>query len=254
MTILHYVERGDANNPTVVFLGSIASTTEMWAPQLDALEGTHHLLALDHRGHGNSPVADVAPGETSVADLAQDVLDTLDEAGVDSFKVVGLSMGGAIAQYLAATSDRVEKVALCCTATKFGGPEKWQGRAKLTRAEGMEPMADGVLDLWFTDDFKENNPAEVAKYLEMIKSTSGEGYAQGADALAYWDFADRLGEITVLVLTIAGDQDKSTPPSALEEIASGVSGEVTSVVVSPGAHVPTVESPEQFTKALVDFL
>lgn len=252
--ILSFKDYGDSANPTVVFLGSIASTTEMWAPQIEALKDKFHVVAIDHRGHGESGVANVQPGETSVADLAGDVLETLDEAGVDRFAVVGLSMGGAIAQYLAATSDRVEKAVFACTATKFGGPEKWQDRAKLTRADGMTQMADGVVGLWFTDEFKENQPDEVVTYRSMIMSTTGEGYAQGADALAYWDFESRLPEITVPVLTIAGDQDASTPPAELEKIAQGVGGESSSVVISPGAHVPTVESPEQFTEALVNFL
>ena len=64
---------------------------------------------------------------------------------------------------------------------------------------------------------------------------------------------DRLGEITVPVLVLAGVDDQSTPPSALKAIAEGVSGEATYVEVSPGAHVPTIEVPEQVTKALVDF-
>ena len=102
-------------------------------------------------------------------------------------------------------------------------------------------------------EFQESHPATTAAYRRMVTSTRGVGYASCSDALAHWDFRDRLGEITVPVLVLAGVDDQSTPPSALKAIAEGVSGETTYVEVSPGAHVPTIEVPEQVTKALVDF-
>lgn len=249
--ILHHVEYG--SGPAIVLLGSIASTTDMWLPQLDALSATHRVIALDHRGHGHSPDPDNAPGTTTVADLATDVLDTLDHLGVEDFGVVGLSMGGAVAQYLAATSPRVNRAALLCTAAYFGGPEKWNPRSELTRAEGMAPMLEGVVGLWVTGAFRDAQPATTDWYRSMILSTRGTGYAAGADALAGWDFRERLSEITVPVLTLAGEEDESTPPATLQAIAEAVSGPVTSVTVSPGAHVPTYESAEQVNAALQKF-
>ncbi|WP_295625418.1 3-oxoadipate enol-lactonase [uncultured Corynebacterium sp.] len=252
--ILHHVEYGaDHDGDPVVFLGSIASTTDMWLPQLDALSATRRVIALDHRGHGESPDPDVAPGETTIDSLADDVLSTLDSLGVDSFEVVGLSLGGALAQYLTATSDRVRKAAFLCTAAYFGGTDKWHPRSELTRAEGLAPMVDGVVGLWFTPEFRENNPATTEFYRRMILSTRGVGYASCADALAGWDFADRLSEITVPTLVLAGAEDESTPPATLKSIADGVAGDVTYVEVSPGAHVPTIEVPDEVNAALVDF-
>ena len=252
--ILNHVAYGpESDAEPIVFLGSIASTTDMWLPQLDALSKTRRVIALDHRGHGGSPDPDVTPGETTFDHLAQDVLSTLDELGVENFQVVGLSLGGAMAQYLTATSPRVTRAAFLCTAAYFGGTEKWHPRSELTRAQGLEPMADGVIDFWLTKEFQESHPATTAAYRRMVTSTRGVGYASCSDALAYWDFRDRLGEITVPVLVLAGVDDQSTPPSALKAIAEGVSGEATYVEVSPGAHVPTIEVPEQVTKALVDF-
>ncbi len=252
--ILHSVSYGPSDDAEpIVFLGSIASTTDMWLPQLDALSKTRRVIALDHRGHGLSPDPTEAPGETTFDHLADDVLGTLDELGVDTFQVVGLSLGGAIAQYLALTSPRVTRAGFLCTAAYFGGPEKWNPRAELTRAQGLEPMADGVIDFWLTKDFQDAHPATTAAYRNMVVSTRGSGYASCSDALAHWDIRDRLSEITVPVLALAADSDQSTPPDTVKVIAEGVSGEVTYVEVSPGAHVPTIESPEQVTKALVDF-
>ena len=252
--ILHHVEFGaEHGGDPVVFLGSIASTTDMWLPQLDALSATRRVIALDHRGHGLSPDPDVAPGETTFDSLADDVLSTLDSLGVGSFDVVGLSLGGAVAQYLAATSGRVGCAAFLCTAAYFGGTEKWLPRAELTRAEGMAPMVDGVIGLWFTEEFRAAAPATTEFHRRMILSTRGAGYASCSDALAHWDFRDRLPEITCPVLVLAGAEDESTPPAALQAIGDGVGSEATYVEVSPGAHVPTIEAPDQVNSALVDF-
>ncbi|SER87012.1 3-oxoadipate enol-lactonase [Corynebacterium cystitidis] len=254
MITLDHVELGNKNSSrTLVFLGSIASTTAMWAPQFKALADDYRIIAVNHRGHGDSPVADVTPGVTTMADLADDVLHTLNQLDVEEFAVIGLSLGGAIAQYLAAHCPQVTKAVFCCTAAYFGGPEKWVPRAELTRREGLDPMVDGVVGLWFTPDYADKNPSTVAEARDMILSTSGEGYAQCSDALSTWDFTDSLGKIACPVLTIAGDGDQSTPPQVVSAIAAGVSGSSTSVVV-PGAHVPTLESPAEFTQALQAFL
>ncbi|MGV3208638.1 alpha/beta fold hydrolase [Corynebacterium sp. 11266D000AW] len=252
MTVLHYHDfpaTQDTSRP-VVLLGSIASSTAMWAPVADELAGDHRVIAIDHRGHGRSPdIAEPASMET----LAADVLETLDAAGIDSFSVVGLSLGGAIAQYLAATSPRVERAAFLCTASYFGGPDKWLPRVELTSREGLAPMAESVVGLWLTDNFRRSHPATTAACLDMVLATRGSGYASCAHALAGWEFTERLTDITCPVLTLAGADDASTPPDTVHAIAERVAGPATTVTV-PGAHVPTLESPAAVTKALADFL
>lgn len=252
MTVLHYHDfpgTQDASAP-VLLLGSIASTTAMWAPVADELAGTRRVVAIDHRGHGRSP--DITE-PASMQRLAADVLETLDAAGIDSFSVVGLSLGGAIAQYLAATSERVERAAFLCTASYFGGPDKWLPRVELTSREGLAPMAESVVGLWLTDKFRRTHPATTAACLDMVLATRGSGYASCAQALADWDFTEQLADITCPVLTLAGADDASTPPATVHSIAERVAGPATTVTV-PGAHVPTLESPAVVAKALADFL
>lgn len=250
MTLLHSVSYGD-NSEVVVFLGSIGSNVDMWLPQLDALSATHRVIALDHRGHGGSPVI---PGSASIDDLAGDVLETLDSLEVDKFSVVGLSLGGAVAQYLAATSPRVSKAVFMCTAPKFGTPESWFERAAATRENGVESLADAVVGRWFSPTYLETNLATTAFFRNMIASCPDEGYASCCEALAGWDFRDRLAEIIVPVLTIAGAEDPSTPPEILQSIADGVGGTSRAEVLSPAAHVPTFERREEVNALLQEFL
>lgn len=254
MTILHSVTYGSRDAHPVVFLGSIASTTDMWLPQLDSLARDFRVIAIDHPGHGQSPDPQALPGETTINDLANNVLDTLDALGVDEFDVVGLSLGGAIAQYLTATSGRVTKAVFMCTAANFGGPDRWAPRAEETRAEGMSARAQSAIELWLTPEFRAKRPALTDALTRTILSTRGEGYAACADALAGWDYTEDLGTITVPVLTISGAVDSSTPPEVVHAIAERVSGEAQSITLSGGGHVPTIEVPDEVTRALRTFL
>ena len=246
MAILHSVSYGTSDN-TLVFIGSLGSTTDMWLPQLDALHKDFRVIAVDHRGHG---LSELIEGTPTVADLAQDVLDTLDDLGVGSFGVIGLSLGGAVAQYLAATSDRVTKAAFMCTAAKFGEPQGWLDRAAACRENGTGSLSEAVIQRWFSATWLENNPASREHFEAMVAGTPSEGYALCCEALATWDFTDLLGEITVPVLTIAGADDPSTPPATVQIIADGVGGESRAEVLSPAAHVPTVERPNEVNELL----
>ena len=87
----------------------------------------------------------------------------------------------------------------------------------------------------------------------MILATSAEGYASCCDALSGWDGRDDLARISCPTLVVAGDEDPSTPPDVLREIADGVPG-AGFVVLSPAAHVPTVEIPDRVTEVLREHL
>src|SRR3954447_4102794 len=94
---LHHVIEGPADGPPLVLLCSLGSTVDMWAPQRRELADEYRLITMDTRGHGGSPVPD---GPYRIEDLAGDVLETLDDLGVTRASFVGVSLGGAIAQWI----------------------------------------------------------------------------------------------------------------------------------------------------------
>ncbi|MBC7295610.1 MAG: 3-oxoadipate enol-lactonase [Dietzia sp.] len=236
-----------ADAPAVVLLGSLGSDRSMWDAQVRDLARDHMVIAVDHRGHGNS---DVIPGPCTIADLSGDVLALLDTLGVGHVHMVGLSLGGAVAQWLAVHEPtRVRSAALLCTAARFGEPSGWADRAAAVREGGTGAVADAVVARWITPGRAEEDPSLVAGLRRMILATSAEGYAAACDALSVWDGRADLGRITCPTLVVAGDEDPSTPPEVLRELAEGIPG-AEFVTLSPAAHVPTVEMPERVSGVL----
>ncbi|UGT61614.1 3-oxoadipate enol-lactonase [Nocardia asteroides] len=222
----------------LVFLGSIASDRSMWQPQLDELGGP--ALAVDLRGHGGSP----APaGPYTVAELAMDVVALLDRTGIDAAHLVGLSLGGAVAQWIAAhRPERVSALSLFCTAARFGTPAMWAERAALVRRDGTASLAASALTRWFTPGFTAAHPEIAARCTAMISGTDDEAYAGCCAALGEWDGRADLARISAPTLVVAGADDPGTPPSVVAEVADGIAG-AEFVVLDDAAHLPTLQHP-----------
>lgn len=225
---------------TVVLLGSLGSTSDAWEPQLPVLGG-RSVVRLDHPGHGGEPVRDVH----DIGDLAAHVLDQVE----GTFSFIGLSLGGAVGMHIALNApDRLEKLVLASTATRFGEPEQWIARAATVRADGMGAIVDAILPRWFTPAFP-----DTGAYREMMLSIDPEGYARCCEALSRWDVRDELGAVRTPTLAVAGADDPTTPPDALELIAQAIPGARLDVL-GPGAHIINVERAAEFNHLLEEFL
>lgn len=228
----------DGDDPTVVLLGSLGSTRAMWDPQVAALSAAYEVIAIDLRGHGESPTP---AGPYKIDELAGDVLALLDRLGRGAVHLVGLSLGGAVAQWLAAHAPtRVRSLTLLCTAAKFGAAQGWLDRAATVRADGTAAIADAVVARWFTAGLAERDPALIARSRTMLESTDDEGYAACCAAIASWDGRADLIRITAPTLVIAGAQDPATTPADLRLIADGIANS-TLHVLDPAAHLASIE-------------
>jgi 3-oxoadipate enol-lactonase len=227
---------------TVVLCGSLGSTHEMWEPQREPLGERFDLVTVDHPGHAGAPLADVR----TVADLAQRVLDAVDAR---TFSFVGLSLGGPVGIQLALSApERVERLALLCTAARFGEPAQWEERAALVRAEGVEAVVDAVLPRWFSPGFP-----DLPRYREMFLSTDAEGYARCCDALARWDAREALAWIEAPTLVISGSEDPAAPPEHGALIAERIPGAVHEVVAG-ARHLANVEHAAEVNRLLLEHL
>jgi 3-oxoadipate enol-lactonase len=242
---------GPAEAPVVVLSSSLGTTLAMWDPQVPALSAQFRVLRYDHPGHGRSRGD---PAISSVAGLAGQVLELLDERGIARVSFCGLSLGGAVGMWLAMNApERIDRLVLACTSARFGKRENWLQRAATVRSCGMEAIADAVLALWFTPRTHRTAPALVSEYREMMVSAERQGYAGCCEALADWDPGDALKAIRAPALVLAGSEDPATPPEQGEAIRERIPGARMSTLAGAG-HLANLEQPEAFTQLLLDHL
>jgi 3-oxoadipate enol-lactonase len=244
---LHHVIEGPADAPPLVLLCSLGSTVDMWAPQRRELADEFRVITVDTRGHGGSPVPD---GPYRVEDLARDVLETLDDLGVTRASFAGVSLGGAIAQWIGLHApERAATLAMLCTAARFPNADTFRQRAETARADGVSAIADAVVARWFTDDFADREPDTVRRMRDMIAATPAEGYAGCCEAVAAWDVVDQLGGIEAPTLVVSGVDDPATPPECQQVLADGIPG-ARLESVTDAAHLASFQRPDVVTPLL----
>jgi 3-oxoadipate enol-lactonase len=248
---LNYELGGREGAPAIAFTGSLGTDLTMWQTQSDRLGERFRTLRYDVRGHGASSVPD---GPYSIDELGSDLVALLDRVGIERVALCGLSIGGMISMWVAAHHpERVERLVLCCTSALLGPSEGWHQRAATVRAGGVEAVADGVLERWFTPGFAAEHPDLIEDMRSRLVATPAEGYAGCCEAIAAMDLTGDLGSITAPTLVLAGAEDPATPPVHGRRIAELIPG-ARFEIVSPGAHLATVERPDLTTAMILRFL
>ncbi len=248
---LHRVLEGLEDAPVLVMSNSLGTNLRMWDDQAPALGERFAVLRYDHRGHGGSPVP---PGPYRIEDLGRDALAMLDGLGIERFSWCGLSIGGMVGMWIASEApERVERLVLCCTSALLGPRELWEERIKVATEEGMEPLVEGVLARWFTEDFVSANPDKVEKAAQMLRDTHPEGYAACCAAIRDMDLRDRLGSISAPTLVISGSEDPATPPEHGQLIGDSIPGARFEVIPNV-SHLANMEQPEWVTNEILNHL
>lgn len=248
---VHHRVDGGGDRAALVLSGSLATTLEMWDPQMPSLIERFRVIRYDLRGHGRSP-AGAAP--FGVEDLGADLVGLLDRLGLERAHLCGLSLGGMATMWVAATApERVDRLVLCATSTRIGTRQSWGERAAAVRAGGMASIADTVLGIWFTPGFRARRADDLDRFRGMLLSTDPDVYAACCDLLGRTDLADRLSSIRARTLAIAGSEDPSTPPEHARSLAAGIRGARTAVI-DGAAHLVNVERPAEFDRAVLTHL
>jgi 3-oxoadipate enol-lactonase / 4-carboxymuconolactone decarboxylase len=245
----HVQVSGPERAPVLLLLHSLGTSLHVWDDQATALAGRYRLVRPDLRGHG---LTAVPRGPYTIDAMAQDVLAIMDALGIIAAHVGGLSIGGMVAQSLAAQApDRVASLILCDTAMAIPPAEMWRERAVIARSKGLEPLADAVMARWVTPGFRDRPPA--AGLWAMLLRTAPEGYAGAAEAIAATDLSLAARNLRVPTLVLVGERDEATPLASAEALRSAIDG--ARLEILPGAaHIPTVETPDAVSSAMACFL
>jgi 3-oxoadipate enol-lactonase len=247
---IDYSVAGAATAPPLLFINSIATTRELWARQVPRCSKPFRVIAYDARGHGFSqPTA----GDYTIEQLGRDALAILDDAGVESAHVCGISLGGLTAMWLGVHAPRrVKSLVLANTAARIGSLEMWTERIAFVRHQDMATLADITMPRWFTEGFRAREPQTVEQFRAMVAACPEEGYLSCCAALRDEDLREAISAIACPVLCVAGSRDPATPPESLRFIHERIAG--SRLVTLDAAHLTNVEQHEAFNEALLGFL
>lgn len=248
--LLNVSVEGRDGGPTLMLSNPLGTTLQVWEPQMATLTRFFRVIRYDRRGHGKSGTP---PGPYSVADFGRDALAILDDLNIARTHWCGLSIGGAVGQWVAANApERIDRLVLADTTCHVADPAPWHARIKTVTEKGIDAIADGVMAGWFTEEFRDREPQTVNRIRTMLTSNPVAGYAASCAALADLDLRDVLPRIKAQTLVIAGRYDTSSPLQMAATIRTGIPG--ASLTILEAAHLSNVEAPYGFNEALTGFL
>ncbi len=248
---LFYRLEGKADRPVLVLSHSIGTDNGMWAPQVEDLLPYFQVLRYDTRGHGAS---DAPKGEYSVERLGRDVLGLADALSISKFAFCGLSMGGAIGQWLALNApDRLGGLVLANTSPQFRPRTNWESRMQTVSEKGMAGIAEVVMPRMFSSETLARGDVYANAVKSVLLGTNPVGYSGCCAALRDFDCTQSVGKIRIPTLVITGDRDVSTPWEGHGQLlAHNIPG--ARALRLAASHLSNLERPRSFTAALLDFL
>jgi 3-oxoadipate enol-lactonase len=245
--VLHHRVSGRSDAPTIVFSNSLGSDFRIWEAVVPSLAERYRIVLYDKRGHG---LSDAPAGPYTIDDHADDLLGLLDHLGVECAAVVGLSVGGMVAQRIAVKAPaRVRALVLCGTAARIGTAESWAERIAAIETSGVDAIAEAVIQRWFTPNFRTERPDDWAGWRNMLVRTPEQGYVGTCAAIRDADLTDQAGRIAVPTLCLVGDQDGSTPPELVRQTADLIPGARFETIEAAG-HIPCIERPDAMARLI----
>ncbi|MCW2696709.1 MAG: 3-oxoadipate enol-lactonase [Modestobacter sp.] len=245
---LHRVGSG----PPVLLLHPLGVDRSFWDEVVRGLGG-FEVLTYDFPGHGGTGVP-VEP--YTVEDLADQAAGLLRNAGAVPADVVGVSLGGLVAQRLAACHDELVRRLVVVDAVSVYPPqlrEQWRDRAERTPVEGLEPLIEPTMAVWFTADKLAAADPVVEDVRRTYRAGDPVGYAYACRALQDVDLTGSIGRITAPTLVVCGDDDAPPFLAAARELAASLP-DARLTWLSPARHAGVLEQPGQFIDALTGFL
>ncbi len=254
-----YWESYGEGKPLILIMGIGYDSTLWGLHQVPAFSEHFKTIIFDNRDAGRSSNATKA---YTIADMADDVAGLMDGLGIEKTHLLGLSMGGMIAQEFAIRyPKKLDKLVLTGTAaatarSKFDPISIWS-YVKTKDAGGFMFAAQQFIWL-FSESFNRNHEA-VDQTLRMLGGNpypvTAEAYQRQAEAYLKHDTLDRLNQVTAPTIVISGEQDRLTPPWICKEVADAIPNAKFTMIKGEGSsHVLPLERPNDFNQAVLSFL
>ncbi len=249
--VLHYRLSGPADAPLLVFVNSLGTDLRIWDEVVSHFASRYRCLTYDKRGHG---LSDTPPGPYSLDDHLSDLEGLLDHCGAGKLALIGVSVGGMIAQGFALRAPgRLVGQVLCDTAPRIGNATFWNARMDAVTQGGVAAIADATMERWFSPGFRSSRPVELAGWRNLLLRSDRQGYVSTCATLRDTDLSGDIGSIDRPTLVVAGDADLATPVELVRACADAIPGARFEVMAGVG-HIPSIEQPAALADIINRFL
>ena len=253
-----YVLSNEGGGPWLTLIHHLSGDLSVWDQIAGYFRDNYTVLRYDLRGHGETAApTESGPGlgPLSIKQLSDDLAELLRQLGVPSTHLVGLSVGGMIAQQFAI--DHPEQLN---TLTIVGAPVFTTGQMKPdldksaanVRQNGTASIVDETVRSVLTEKYRKAHPEVVEHVGEMVARTSVEGFARVAEAIRDFDLREQSKLIKTPTLVVAGEHDLNLSPKQTKEVADSILD--ARFAILDAAHLSPVEETQRFTALLETFL
>jgi len=241
--------RIDGSGPRVLLLHAVGMDLTLLDALAAILAKDFTVLRSDMRGHGKSSYRPAA----NLTDYADDVHALLDKLSFAPCAVAGFAMGGMVAQALAVKYPQDVQVAVFANINHQQTKESFaalMGRAEDARRGGMAPILDVTMERWFNEPFRKKGGDAAVR--ARLLANDIHCWCDAFTAMANVDTAPKLKSLRMPVLCLAGEADKSTPPSVVKAMADAIPGSRYAVLPG-GPHMMFFEMPDDTAKIIGPF-
>ncbi len=233
---------------------SLGSDRHMWDWTVELLPSDLDLILWEQPGHGESQL--LREQSPSASDTVEAVHAGLDDLGIRSAFFAGLSLGGLTTlAYAQQYPETVRAFMVLDSGPVTGEPGPWFEKADQVLSRGMEPLADGTMERWFTADFASGVGRPVVEQIRRIfVSTAPEGYAQCCRILGNTDLRAAVRLATAPAYVLTGAEDAGVTPQGAEELLESLPDPRGLVIVPAAKHLTAVQEPELVAASLVNMV
>lgn len=241
----------------VLFISGLGAGTWAWEPQAPYFSRSYQMISFDNRGAGRTSTP---PGPYSIEQMALDSIRLMHSLDIDKAFVIGLSMGGMIAQELALIlPHRISGLVLAATHPGgemriLGSPEVYH-RLMDNNGLSQEEIVEKNIPILFSPKTVTHRPEIIQAYRERQKSIPEQpeqAFAAQQEAIQAFDCSRRLSKIKAPTLVLAGEDDQLIPAENARRMAEHIPDSQIEIMSHAG-HLIHMEQTEKFNKIIDEF-
>lgn len=254
-----YISEGEGE--VLVFIHSFLWDKEMWRPQIDFFKNNFKCISIDLLGHGDSSNLSENIEIYSIKEISKDIIEVLDELGIEKYHYIGLSVGGMLAPYIA-EDKRTQSLTIM---------DSYVGKEPLQAQEGYfkmlnnikqlksipEPIADMIAPMFFSPETTKKKTELYLNFynylLNLPKERIATMVATGFGIFGRNDDLERLEKITVPTLYLSGEFDIPRPTRESKKMSNLTKNSNFKIIEGAG-HISNLENPMRVNNYLKEFL